>query len=185
MIRMLVTVVMILSMALSAPASSLVGSARRERERREALKKHAELFTNKTILRGTGSRRGALSVVGPETASKPQAMAAAGATPGAADELEGFSEQIDWPWRFDEARQKIEDAEGDLEWAQAKLLILRLDLVYASDGASEFNRKAELDSALAVSAAAQEDVDAAKNGLKQLKEEARHAGVPASVRHHS
>ena len=185
MVRTLVIAVVILSMALNVTGNSLVGTARRERERREALKKRAEVLTNKTIPRGAGSGRGALSVAGPEVVSESRTMAAAGVMRGAADWTEGVGEEIAWPKRIEEARQKIEDAEGDLEWAKSKLLILRLGLVYASDGASEFNRKVEVDSALAATDAARRAVDAARKELKQLKEEARRAGVPATLRRYS
>jgi len=187
MLRPLILSLVAVLAASSVSADSLVEAAKRERERRAALKQRAKLKNNEAIEKqpAAGSKLSELGQAGPASGAEPaasDAAAAAVAAEEAAEETakEGEPEK-DWPKLLSEARRKVAEIESELKNAERETLLLRRDQVYASDPTREFNRRGNLEESMQRQAKAQADLAEAQQELERLQREARRAGVPRSV----
>ena len=177
MLRSWILFLLAITIPATAAADSLVAAARRERERRAKIAKasgRSQVLTNKSLPSSSGHatlNRAAVSV----PASTAQAQAEA-----RKKSRKDKDEWSEWRKRFADARQAIEDRELELDAARSRAGVLRMGMTYGDP--QDFNQKAQTDQALQGVGAAEKALDDAKQALRDLQEEARRAGVPASVR---
>jgi hypothetical protein len=151
---------------------TLADIARREADRRKALKIPGKVYTKEDLANG-----GAL----PPAAATPAAPAAAAgeqkpAEPEAPKEDE--KNEAWWRGRMNQAREEIRRNEMFLEALQSRINSLSADFVNRDDPAQRAKIGEDRQKALAEQSRVNAEIEAAKKKMVAIEEEARQAGVP-------
>ncbi len=165
----------LLTLGLSATAleaQSLAEVARKEAERRKAVKSEAKVYTNRDL--------------GPEATSPPAPAPAAAApaaqpAPDAAAQAEPPKEVKDekyWRDRITKAREDLARAEILQAALQSRLNALQTDFVNRDDPAQRAQIAQDTQKAKDEMARTTADLDRLKKEITDIQEEARKAGVP-------
>jgi hypothetical protein len=164
--------------SLPAAGQSLADAAKKEEERRKAVKKAGKVYTNKDL--GTPS--------GPAPAAPP--AAAPGAAPGdtakpaekpgekPADEQEPPRDQAYWAGRMKELRTQLERNQTFADALQTRINSLSADFVNRDDPAQRSVLANDRQRAQAELDRLRQQIEADKKAIADLEEEARRAGVP-------
>ena len=174
----------VLGLLLVAPglahAQSLAEVARREAERRKALKGDGKVYTNKDLVGGAPAPAG---IVTP--APSAPATPAAGQAPGQTEadpSNEPESPQKDekyWRERITEARERLAQSEILQAALESRLNALATDFVNRDDPAQRSVITTDRQKAQAQLDRTKKDIEAHKKEIADIQEEARKAGVPA------
>jgi hypothetical protein len=168
-----------LALLLAAPgpifAQSLAEVAKKEAERRKAVKGEAKVLTNKDLT-------GAPPPAGIVTPAPPAPAAGQAPAPGETDpSQEPESQQKDekyWRQRITEARERL--AQGEILQAalESRLNALATDFVNRDDPAQRATITSERQKAQAQLDRTKKDIENHKKEIADIQDEARKAGVP-------
>ena len=160
--------------ASAAPAQSLGDVARREAERRKAVKTPAKVYTNEDLTRLPKPHQLPPS---PETpageAAKPPEQ------PKALKTAEEVKDEKYWRGRVQEVRSQLNRDQLLLDALQSRVNVLSSDFVNRDDPAQRALIAEDRQKALGELERTRQEIDRLKKQIADIDEEARKAGVPA------
>lgn len=166
---------LILASAAAASAQSLADVARREEERRKAVKTSGKVYTNDALIPDPGST-GAAPTAPPAAPSAPAApkpdapAAAAGETP---------KTEAEWRKRVAAERDALSRAQIFAEALQSRINVLSADFVNRDDPAQRDTVAADRQKALAELDRVKQEIQQHQKAITTIQDQARRAGVPA------
>jgi len=167
----------VLSFAIGLPVSvvaqtpTLAEIARKEQDRRKAVKAPARVYTNKDLP--------ATAAPAPVAAPPPQAAAAAAVTP--VDPAKPKEEQKDEAWwraRMTQVREEVRRNEIFAEALQTRINSLSADVVNRDDPAQRAKMSSDRQTAVAELDRVKTEIELGKKRIADIEEEARVAAVP-------
>jgi hypothetical protein len=167
-----------------AYGQSLADVARKEEERRKAVKTPARVFTIQDVQKAGGVDPTAPVTAPPEGSTAPAASAAttpaaaAATLPDSSKEEPPVQDEAYWRGRFASAREKLERSTAYIDALKTQYSVLANRFVAVSDAAERGAMFAEMQKAEAEISRLQEEVGQQTQGLADLEEQARRAGVP-------
>ncbi len=173
---------LVLASAAAASAQSLADVARREEERRKAVKGSGKVYTNDALIPDPGSTGAAPTAppaVQPETPA-PAAGAPAAPKPeepGAAGELP--KTEAEWRKRVAGEREALSRAQIFAEALQSRINVLSADFVNRDDPAQRDSVAVERQKALAELDRVKQEIQQHQKAITTIQDQARRAGVPA------
>jgi hypothetical protein len=172
----LVTALALASSASWSFAQSLADVARKEEERRQTIKQPSKTYTNKDL--GSGS-----DVVLPAPVAPPSASATTPASTSDSDTAQKSKEpvrdQAYWSGRMKALQIQLDRNQTFLAALETRINSLNTDFVNRDDPAQRGVIESSRKKALAELASMKQQVDADKQAIADLEEEARRAGAPA------
>jgi len=173
-VRVLFGVALAAALAATASAQSLGELAKKEAERRKAIKSSGKVLTGDSVR----------SVPAPSPASVPSpAPAAAGATPGSAaekpkPEADRKAQELAWRQRIQGARDSLQRSQMFAEALQSRINGLTADFTARDDPAQRAVVANDRQKALAELDRVKNDIVQQTKAIADIQEEARRAGVP-------
>lgn len=174
-VRVLFGVALALTMAATASAQSLGDMAKKEAERRKAIKSSGKVLTGDSIR----------SVPAPAPASVPSpAPAAGGAATGSAaaekpkPEVDRKTQELAWRQRIQAARDSLQRSQTFAEALQSRINGLTADFTARDDPAQRAVVANDRQKALAELDRVKNDIVQQTKAIADIQEEARRAGVP-------
>jgi hypothetical protein len=151
-------------------AQSLADVAKKEEERRKAVKESGKVYTNKDL--------GTLPPGTPAPPPPPPAAAAAAKETEKPEDKEPPKDQAYWSGRLNELRTALQRDETYVEALQTRVNSLSADFVNRDDPAQRAVISADRQKATAELDRLKTQIAATKKAIADLEEEARRAGVP-------
>ena len=173
-VRVLFGVALAAALAATASAQSLGELAKKEAERRKAIKSSGKVLTGDSVR----------SVPAPSPASVPSpAPAAAGAAPGSAaekpkPEADRKAQELAWRQRIQGARDSLQRSQMFAEALQSRINGLTADFTARDDPAQRAVVANDRQKALAELDRVKNDIVQQTKAIADIQEEARRAGVP-------
>jgi hypothetical protein len=173
-VRVLFGVALAAALAAAASAQSLGELAKKEAERRKAIKSSGKVLTGDSVR----------SVPAPSPASVPSpAPAAAGAAPGSAaekpkPEADRKAQELAWRQRIQGARDSLQRSQMFAEALQSRINGLTADFTARDDPAQRAVVANDRQKALAELDRVKNDIVQQTKAIADIQEEARRAGVP-------
>ncbi|HET9191702.1 MAG TPA: hypothetical protein VFO21_02420 [Vicinamibacterales bacterium] len=174
-VRMLFGAALALALAATASAQSLGDMAKKEAERRKAIKSPGKVLTGDSIR----------SVPAPSPASVPSpAPAAGGAATGSAatekpkPEVDRKAQELAWRQRIQAARDSLQRSQTFAEALQSRINGLTTDFTARDDPAQRAVVANDRQKALAELDRVKNDIVQQTKAIADIQEEARRAGVP-------
>lgn len=168
-------------LAAAAQQPSLAELARKEQERRKAVKVPGKVYTDKDVRsapRPASSETGAGAPTSPTPATDTPAAAGASGTPRAAAAGGDTRDQAWWKARIDTAREELRRAEMFAEALQTRVNSLTADFVSRDDPFQRARVGDDRQKALAEMDRVKADIERFKKLIAEIEEDARQAGVP-------
>jgi hypothetical protein len=168
-----------------AYGQSLADVARKEGERRKAIKTPAQVFTIQDVQKASGADPTAPVTAPPAATPAPAAPgtsapgAAAAAPPEPSEAEPPVQDEAYWRGRFASAREKLERSTAYIDALKTQYSVLANRFVALSDATERGAVFAEMQKAEAEINRLQEEVGQQTQELADLEEQARRAGVPA------
>jgi hypothetical protein len=168
-----------------AYGQSLADVARKEGERRKAIKTPAHVFTIQDVQKASGADPTAPVAAPPAATPAPAASgasapgAAAAAPPEPSEAEPPAQDEAYWRGRFASAREKLERSTAYIDALKTQYSVLANRFIALSDAAERGAVFAEMQKAEAEINRLQEEVSQQTQELADLEEQARRAGVPA------
>ena len=177
---------LVLVSAAAASAQSLADVARKEEERRKAVRTSGKVYTN-DALRPESASPGTVSGAAPTVPPAPSASAPATETPkpgGSAAAPGGtpagaLKTEADWRKRVAAERDALSRAQIFAEALQSRINVLAADFVNRDDPAQRDVVAAERQKALAELDRVRQEIQQHQKAITTIQDEARRAGVPA------
>lgn len=171
--------VLVLALASSGYSQSLAELAKKEKERREAVKANAKMLTNQQAAQG-GAR---VSTTTPPPA--PQKPAAGTETAEGAKEKPASDEPVDfqgrpesfWKQTFADARKRVSDLENEATSIVLKLNDLQNRFYRESDGFKQQEIQREIQKTIFEQDKNKNELGLAKDAVVDLEKEARKSGA--------
>jgi hypothetical protein len=151
---------------------TLADAAKKEEERRKAVKAAGKVYTNKDL--GSLPADGAAP---PPKPAEPAAGAAAKETEKPADK-EPVKDQAYWAARMNELRTQVQRDQTYVDALQTRVNSLSADFVNRDDPAQRAVIANERQKSIAELERLKAQIEAGKKAIADLEEEARRAGVP-------
>jgi len=178
MVRVLAAVLVSLGVAHVAAAQSLGDVARKEEERRKAVKSSGKVYTNDTL-------KPAPQPSAPPTGSTDQTSTTSPSTgsvspqPAPSEAASDKGDEASWRKRITEARESLQRSQTFAAALQNQLNSLQADFVNRDDPVQRSAIAVNRDKVTAELERVKKEVAAQTKAISDIQEEARRAGVPA------
>jgi len=179
MVRLLIVAALVfIGVAHVATAQSLGDVAKKEEQRRKAVKSSGKVYTNDQLKSDPTP-----SVPATNATGTPQSPSASPSTPAPAptpsEDTPDKGDEKTWRKRISDARDSLQRSQMFADALQSQLNALTTDFVNRDDPAQRQQIANKRDSALAELDRVKKEVATQTKAISDIQEEARRAGVPA------
>jgi len=169
-----VAVLVMIGVANVATAQSLGDVAKKEEQRRKAVKSAGKVYTNDTLKADPTP-----SVPATNATGTTPAPAASSPAPAPSDDSADKGDEKTWRKRIADARDALQRSQAFADALQSQLNGLTTDFVNRDDPAQRQQIANKRDAALAELERVKKEVAAQTKAISDIQEQARRAGVPA------
>jgi hypothetical protein len=178
MVRLFIVAALVfVGVAHAATAQSLGDVAKKEEQRRKAVKSTGKVYTNDHLKADPTPSVPATTATGTTTA--PAASSTPAPAPAPSEDTPDKGDEKTWRKRMQDARDSLQRSQMFADALQSQLNGLTTDFVNRDDPAQRQQIANKRDAALAELDRVKKEVAAQTKAISDIQEEARRAGVPA------
>jgi cytoskeletal protein RodZ len=166
--------------ASAVPSAQLGEVARKEEERRKAVKSSGKVYTNDSLRPAPPPSAPATPTTPGDQPASPSAAAPGTGTTGGATGQDSKKDEASWRDRVKNTREALDRAKVFAEALQSRINALNTDFVNRDDPVQRNGIATELKKATAEMDRVKKEIDTHTKALNEIQEEARRAGVPAA-----